>query len=232
MKHLIIGDIHGTSRELMALLDSAGLGDEDRIIALGDILDRGPDSVGVSRFFLQNPAATSIMGNHEHKHILAFDGKIQPALSQKLAQQQFDAAGYATLIRALRRFPFYLELPWALLVHGAFEPGVALDEQKTSVLLGTTRGEAYLKKSCTRPWYEAYDLDMPLIAGHHDYSRKGKVTVIRDRVFLIDTGCCYGHALSAVLLPDFKILSVQSRRNYWGVLKQQAMQAQTTRYHK
>lgn len=225
MKHLIIGDIHGTYHELMTLLDSAGLGDEDHIIALGDILDRGPDSLGVSRFFLQNPAAASIMGNHEHKHILAFDGRIQPALSQKLARQQFNAADYAALIQALRQFPLYLELPWALLVHGAFEPGVALDDQKPSVLLGTARGEAYLKRERPRPWYDDYDLDKPLIAGHHDYSKRGEVTVIRDRVFLIDTGCCYGHALSAVLLPDFKILSVQSRRNYWGVLKQQSQTA-------
>jgi hypothetical protein len=47
------------------------------------------------------------------------------------------------------------------------------------------------------------------------------VKVVNEHVVLIDTGCCYGKALSAVLLPDFSILQVKSRRNYWGVIKQQ-----------
>ena len=44
MRSIIIGDIHGCDRELCALLEKAQPGKEDRIILLGDLFDRGPDS--------------------------------------------------------------------------------------------------------------------------------------------------------------------------------------------
>jgi serine/threonine protein phosphatase 1 len=43
-KTLVIGDIHGCSIELQALLDKAGLGDGDAVIGIGDIVDRGPET--------------------------------------------------------------------------------------------------------------------------------------------------------------------------------------------
>ena len=44
MRNIIIGDIHGCDRELCALLEKTQPGKEDRIILLGDLFDRGPDS--------------------------------------------------------------------------------------------------------------------------------------------------------------------------------------------
>jgi len=43
MKRLIVGDIHGCYEEFASLLDKAGWSPGDEIIALGDIVDRGPD---------------------------------------------------------------------------------------------------------------------------------------------------------------------------------------------
>jgi hypothetical protein len=37
----------------------------------------------------------------------------------------------------------------------------------------------------------------------------------KDRVFGIDTGCCHGRALTGLLLPDFRVVSVPSRANHW-----------------
>ena len=47
MRNIIIGDIHGCSQELTALIEKLKPGDEDRLILLGDLFDRGPDSYGV-----------------------------------------------------------------------------------------------------------------------------------------------------------------------------------------
>ncbi len=57
LRRLIIGDIHGCYRELMELLDLAALADGDEIIAIGDIIDRGPASVQVLDFFRTHPIA-------------------------------------------------------------------------------------------------------------------------------------------------------------------------------
>lgn len=44
MRSIIIGDIHGCNKELCALLDKVKLEKEDKIILLGDLFDRGPES--------------------------------------------------------------------------------------------------------------------------------------------------------------------------------------------
>ena len=54
MKRLLVGDIHGCLDEFSDLLDKAGLGAGDGIVAVGDIVDRGPDSGGVADFFRSN----------------------------------------------------------------------------------------------------------------------------------------------------------------------------------
>lgn len=221
MKRLIIGDIHGCYDELMRLVAMAGLSDRDEIIALGDIVDRGPGTERVIHFFNSRPHARVVMGNHEHKHILCQQGVIQPDTAQEITQDLLSLEAYQDFLDTMRCYPLYLELAQALLVHGALEPGVPVTQQKKKVLLGTRNGEAYLRNHYPKPWYELYNGEKPVIAGHHDYSRKGEVMVIRDRVFLIDTGCCYGKYLSGILLPDFRILRVKSRKNYWGILKQQ-----------
>jgi serine/threonine protein phosphatase 1 len=221
MKCLIIGDIHGCWKEFMTLVDRAGLCSEDRIVALGDIMDRGPDSEKVLNFFIENQQASCIKGNHEHKHILIYDGIIKSSLSQKITIQQFSRTAYKSFITFIRQFPEYLDIKDALLVHGSFEPSIPITEQKQPVLLGTRNGEMYLKKRYKKPWYKLYNEDKPIIAGHRDYSKKGEVKVINNKIFLLDTGCCYGKKLSGLLLPDYKIFQVKSSKNYWGIIKQQ-----------
>lgn len=47
MRTIIIGDIHGCDKALRALLDQVRPGQEDRLILLGDLFDRGPDAYEV-----------------------------------------------------------------------------------------------------------------------------------------------------------------------------------------
>jgi hypothetical protein len=198
MKTLVIGDIHGCYVELLELLDQAGLADDDRIIALGDIVDRGPDSSAVLDFFRSHPNALSIMGSHERKHIRASLGEIEPSIAQTLTRQQFSEQAYSEAVTFMKEFPMYVEIPEAILFHGLLEPGISLEEQRETVLVGSMSGEHHMKRHYNCAWYELYSGEKPIIAGHHDYSKVGKPTVYRDRVFLIDTGCCFGGNLTAL----------------------------------
>jgi len=65
---IAIGDIHGCSQALDALLGAIGPAADDTIVALGDYVDRGPDSRGVVERMLalaKECRLVPLMGNHE-----------------------------------------------------------------------------------------------------------------------------------------------------------------------
>lgn len=214
MQTLVIGDIHGCYDEFQTLLDKAGLADEDLIVSLGDCVDRGPDTPTVLRFFQEKLNAKLIMGNHERKHVRANRHEVKLARSQKISRIQFGDT-YPDALAFMSELPLYLDLPDALIVHGYFEPGLPLSQQRATVLCGTMGGDNYLHAQYDRPWYELYDGEKPLLVGHHNYSNTDHPFIYQNRVFGLDTDCVTGKALTGLLLPSFKIVSVPSRANYW-----------------
>ena len=78
-----VGDIHGRSDLLAALIDQAArepkLRDRRAIVFLGDLVDRGPDSLGAIDLVMAAKAragadeAVALMGNHEAMMRLALD---------------------------------------------------------------------------------------------------------------------------------------------------------------
>ena len=78
-----VGDIHGRSDLLAALIDEAArepkLRDKRAIVFLGDLVDRGPDSLGAIDLAMAAKArvgadeAIALMGNHETMMRLALD---------------------------------------------------------------------------------------------------------------------------------------------------------------
>src|ERR1051326_6825064 len=79
MKSYVIGDIHGCANELRHLIDALPLVAGDRVIFLGDYIDRGPDSHGVVSYLLglrsrlRDIEFIFLKGNHEDM-LLSFLG--------------------------------------------------------------------------------------------------------------------------------------------------------------
>lgn len=214
---IIVGDIHGCWDEFQDLLQKVGPGSGDTILAVGDIVDRGPDSRKVAEFFRTTPNARSIQGNHERKHVASSEGRVRPALSQLIVRDQF-GADYAALIDFLRTLPLHVRLDEALVVHGFFEPGVPLGSQRETVICGTMSGERYLATRYDRPWYELYK-GPPIVVGHRDYGGNGQPFVHRDLVYGLDTQVYAGRALTGLVLPGFRLVSVPARGNHWALAR-------------
>lgn len=116
---IFIGDVHGLLAPLEALLEKLAPRTGDRLIFLGDLVDKGPDPVGVVRLVAALQARTDITthllrGNHEDQHIRYKRNLIErPKVARQMAERKpplsefYDAADdliWATLEDAL---PFW-----------------------------------------------------------------------------------------------------------------------------
>jgi serine/threonine protein phosphatase 1 len=77
MRTLAIGDVHGCLTALQTLLRLAAPAQGDRVIALGDYVDRGPDSRGVLDCLTEmydSSMLIPLFGNHDEMMLEARDG--------------------------------------------------------------------------------------------------------------------------------------------------------------
>ncbi|MFO0576265.1 MAG: metallophosphoesterase [Polyangia bacterium] len=214
-RHIVIGDIHGCYGELLELLDRAGATSEDVIVSVGDLVDRGPDSPAVLRFFQERVAqgrAVVLMGNHERKHVRQVF-----SYSQEITRLQF-GEGYPAAVEWMSRLPYSYETPECIVVHAGLVPGVPLAEQKEEVLCGTVSGERELTAALgDRYWHEVYAGPKPVAFGHHVVGPEPLCA--RGLIYGLDTGACHGGRLTALCLPEFTLVSVPARADHWELEK-------------
>ncbi|WP_298508390.1 metallophosphoesterase [uncultured Kordia sp.] len=207
-KTYIIGDIHGCYDEFIALLNQIGVTDDDLVISLGDIVDRGNKSLELYHYFKNRTNSVVLMGNHERKHL---NGVL--SYSQEIVKVQFgdEYEGFRTWLETL---PYYYETPEAIIVHAFFEHDKSLYEQKEEVLAGTTSGSRYLEEKYEEGtyWSDYYTGEKPIIYGHHVV---GETPKIKNNTYGIDTGACHAGKLTAIELPSFKVHQVQVQTDHW-----------------
>lgn len=209
---IVIGDIHACWNELQDLFAAVGLTDDDVVVSVGDLVDRGPDPSAVVRWFRERQNAIVVCGNHERKHV-----RKTMSYSQDITRLQLGPS-YADHVAWMATLPYSWESDELVVVHAALIPGVPLAETPDDVLCGTTSGTERLEKRLGgRWWHELYDDPKPVVFGHHVV---GPEPLIRDgRVFGIDTGACHGMRLTALVLPTFELVSVPARADHWRATK-------------
>ena len=65
MSTYVFSDVHGHRAALERALERISPSSDDRFFCLGDMIDRGPDPVGVVRAVRSLPNVCALMGNHE-----------------------------------------------------------------------------------------------------------------------------------------------------------------------
>ncbi len=202
---IVIGDVHGCCDELQDLLRVLRPAADDRLISVGDLICKGPDARGVLDWARATPNLECVVGNHELRFLKHWKK------GTRSEEKAYDADAYRQLgdgceddMRWISGWPSFVTGPGFLVVHGGFDPSESLEWQSRSQLANLRRlpGGA--------PWYESYKDKRLAVFGH--WARRAPV--VRDNAIGLDTGCVYGVALTALILPERRLVSVPARRAY------------------
>lgn len=210
---IIIGDVHGCARELSALLREADVDPaRDRVLFIGDLINKGPDSRRVWEIF-QAVNGVSILGNHELSMLRILDGQ-QHKHEKYMHDLQRDFGSDLEVFAAdVHRWPLWIEESGLLMVHAGLEPGrhPSQTDPWTLVTIRTWDGQGKdLFNDSHPPWFDFYTGDALVVFGH--WAALGGL--IRERVIGLDTGCVYGGMLSCLILPERRFVRVKAREVY------------------
>jgi bis(5'-nucleosyl)-tetraphosphatase (symmetrical) len=124
-----IGDVQGCYEPLQRLAQHIGFNPmTDRLWFVGDLVNRGPDSLSVLRYIKKlGDRAVTVLGNHD-LFLLAVAEGITTLRPEDTLQPILDAPDRDELLNWLRKQPlFYRERPFAM-VHAGLLPQWSVDE--------------------------------------------------------------------------------------------------------
>jgi len=133
--HFLIGDLQGCSDALDRLLAEIGFSpSRDRLHVLGDLVNRGPDSLGVlQRLHGLGDAASFLLGNHD-LHLLAVAAGVRPAHRSDTLQALLASPARDAWLHWLRQGRLADRAHGWLLVHAGVLP--QWDAERTLALAG------------------------------------------------------------------------------------------------
>lgn len=214
---IAIGDIHGCHQEFAELLAKLDLAKEDRLILLGDLVNRGPDSCKVIDLAREHKAL-SLLGNHElrllnfrrtgdTKFVKESDGET----SEKLRPEDWD---YLEAMPLTHHEP---ELDFVF-VHGGFLPSQPWQKQSANVVtrIQVIDRDGEPRKRADVPdapaWADLWSGPPFVVYGH---TPRPEIYKLKWSVG-IDTGCVMGGHLTAFELPEKRFTQVKAKQRYWG----------------
>ncbi|AEY92295.1 polynucleotide kinase-phosphatase [Streptomyces olivaceoviridis] len=229
----IVGDIHGCSAELEALLAELGYVDgvhpQGRTaVFVGDLVDRGPDSPGVLRrvmSMVKSGNALCVPGNHENKYGRHLKGRrVQPThgLAETIAQMEGESEEFRAEVREFidGLVSHYVLDGGRLVVCHAGLPekyhGRTSGRVRSHALYGETTGETDEFGLPVRyPWAEDYRGRAAVVYGHTPVP---EATWINNTICL-DTGAVFGGKLTALRWPERELVDVPAERVWYEPAK-------------
>ncbi len=226
MRTIVIGDLHGCLDELHDLLAKVGPVEGDRLVHVGDLLDRGPWQAETVRF-LREQRVEGVLGNHDEKHIRWWK---HPASKKNGVPLSVAANNALTeeVVAYLEQLPTCLDLGSGFLaVHAGLEPGFSMGQQRASMLRwvryvdwrgrAVSLGDDFSQPPGTVFWTEMYEGPFSVVYGHCVHSLFDVRTDRKEdgiECWGIDTGCVFGGRLSAFVVETREVVQVQARRAY------------------
>jgi Calcineurin-like phosphoesterase len=188
---IFVGDIHGCKKELVELMQKVDFNpDTDHLVALGDVVNKGPDSLGVIDY-LRAHNASCVRGNHEDTLLLMLNdvksSSLRSADPDGHVGKPRDHDPLTKLIRGLtssqiswlRSLPIILRIGNVkgigdiVAVHGGLVPGIPLQSQDAlsvmnmrSIDLRTHIPSKLHEHKGSIPWYRLWNRHQKLLPRH------------------------------------------------------------------
>ena len=200
MRRIFVGDIQGCLEPLERLLRAVAFTKgRDRLLPVGDLVNKGPDSDGTVRLLMEL-GAEPVIGNHD-LHWLDKKGR------------ERDQRQWLSSLPPVRVFDD------VILVHAGLHPHWTEDHLRA--LPAADVDYAVSVRYCDaegrrpdedwpppgppfRPWDDFYRGSKRVVFGH--WARRG--LVVRRQCVGLDTGCVYGGPLTAWIAEEDRIVQV------------------------
>jgi protein phosphatase len=237
----IVGDIHGCLDEVLQLAQKLGydvahnedgwcVGHPDgrKLVFVGDLVDRGPDSPGVVRFVqgvVASGAGFCVAGNHDVKLARALSGKdvkVTHGLERSLAQLEGVASDAKSNIAKFLDglISHYVMDEGRLVVAHAGLPedlhGRSSARVRSFAMYGETTGETdEFGLPIRYNWAQLYRGKAMVVYGHTPVLEAEWL----NNTICLDTGCVFGGRLTALRYPEKELVSVPAAREYYAPVK-------------
>ncbi len=228
----VVGDVHGCADELVALLVSLGYEinwDEEgravrghhpagrRVVFLGDLVDRGPNTPGVLRLAMGMVAegtALAVAGNHEVRLARALRGRkvaVSHGLAESLEQLEREGPAFSAEVAEFCHdllAHYVLDDGRLVVAHAGLKEsfqGRASARVRDFCLYGDTTGETdELGLPVRYPWATEYRGAATVLYGHVPVATPEWL----NNTLCLDTGCVFGGSLTALRYPERELVSV------------------------
>lgn len=239
----IIGDIHGCFDEWLELLRKLGYEKNDRglyvhpqnrkIVSLGDIMSRGPESIKTMKFFLQHIEAGicyMIDSNHGWKIARWLDGrKVQLRHGDEKVEEEFiqyekenGKKNTEQLKNELKEILINAPSHYILTengerkvvcVHAGIREkyiGIESPKIKNFCRYGDVAGIDDKGKPIRKNWFENYKGNLLIVWGHDPK----KEPLVINNTINIDQGVVFGGKLTAYRYPENEFVFVHAKKDY------------------
>ncbi|HOQ36748.1 MAG TPA: fructose-bisphosphatase class III [Acetivibrio sp.] len=212
----LMSDLHGEFQKFLNMLDEIQFGSSDQLIILGDVIDRGPESIPLLQYIMEHNNMELLLGNHEEmllKSLINEDeeyylcwmgnGGISTLSQLDLLSQEEQI----DIIKYLRNCSMYKILDNYILSHAGVDTSLYTNGSNIEEFMRKQNSEYLLWK---QDFFHSRSLDKyTVIFGHvPTYYLNGDRSLNiwhgKNKIG-IDCGACYfGGKLSCLRLDDMK----------------------------
>ncbi|KAK9696064.1 hypothetical protein K7432_012658 [Basidiobolus ranarum] len=229
---IVIGDVHGCLNSFERLIEKLDVTAEDVIVLAGDLVAKGPDSLGVLRK-AKELGALCVRGNHDDE-VLRWKKYLNTVTEELLEEsnlpnglvfgehQEIASSLPEELFSYLVSCPVILSVPQyeLLIVHGGVDPTKSLEVQDEYVVMNIRNildnGSPTRKTSHGTSWSKIWNR-IQSTKEHPTTIVYGHAAVrglsVKPYSIGLDTGCVKGKELTAMMFPSKELISVKCHKH-------------------